>query len=130
MKRDSAMDVDLIVSTSVAIEKVRLSGETEIELASGKAANFLDRGLDLDPHEVTHHPYNGQNFTNQQKAQDFWIAHASVTLTTSPEFGETSVSILTPAPYSLDKFLHLTDTGSCWCFYFVMVSRACEPAGP
>ena len=86
---------------------VRPSGETEIELASGEAANFLDRGLDLDPHEVTHHPYNGQNFTNQQKAQDFWIAHASVTLTTSPEFGETSVSDLTPAPYSLDRFLHL-----------------------
>ena len=108
------MDVDLIVSTSVATEKVRLSGETEIELASGEAANFLDLDLDLDPHAVLHRPYIGQNFTTQQKAQDFLIAHAFASLTTSSVFGEASASILTLAPDSLDKFLHLTDTGSSW----------------
>ena len=47
----------------MAIEKVRLSGETEIELASGEAANCLD--LDLDPHAVLHRPDNGQSFTTQ-----------------------------------------------------------------
>ena len=83
MKRDPAMDVDLIVSTSVATEKVRLSGETEIELASGEAANCLD----LDPHAVLHRPYIGQNFTTQQKAQDFLIAHAFASLTTSSVWG-------------------------------------------
>ena len=63
-----------------------------------------------------------ENDSQHHKAQDFLIAHAFATLTTSPEFGETSVSILTPAPYSLDKFLHLTDTGSCWCFLFCVIS--------
>lgn len=43
----------------MAIEKVRLSGETEIELASGEAANCLD------PHAVLHRPDNGQSFTTQ-----------------------------------------------------------------
>ena len=54
--------------------------------------------------------------------KDFLIAHAFASLTTSSVFGETSVSILTPAPDSLDKFLHLTDTGSCWCFLFCAIS--------
>ena len=49
---------------------------------------------------------------NTIRPKDLLIAHAFATLTTSPEFGETPVSDLTPAPYSLDKFLHLTDTGS------------------
>ena len=49
--------------------------------------------------------------------KDFLIAHAFASLTTSSVFGETSVSILTPAPDSLDKFLHLTDTGS-YCGVF------------
>ena len=60
MKRDHAIDVDLIVLTSVATEKVRSSGETEIELASGEAANFLDLDLELDPHAMIHRPDNGQ----------------------------------------------------------------------
>lgn len=47
----------------MAIEKVRLSGETE--LASGEAANCLDLDLDLDPHAVLHRPDNGQSFTTQ-----------------------------------------------------------------
>lgn len=51
---------------------------------------------------------------NTIRPKDFILAHAFATLTTSPEFGETSVCYLTPAPYSLDKFLQYTDTGSYW----------------
>ena len=63
MNMDSAMDIHLSPSLD-GQRDVRPSGETEIELASGEAANFLDLDLDLDPHEVSHRPYNGQNFTN------------------------------------------------------------------
>ena len=76
------------------------------------AAAAMDPATSHQPLATCHNPYNGQCNTKHHKAQDFLIAHAFATLTTSPEFGETSVSILTPAPYSLDKFLHLTDTGS------------------
>ena len=55
---------------------------------------------------------------NTIRPKDLLIAHAFASLTTSSAFGETSVSILTPVPDSLDKFLHLTDTGSYWCFLF------------
>ena len=56
MNMDSAMDIHLSPSLD-GQRDVRPSGETEIELASGEAANFLD--LDLDPHAVTHSPDNG-----------------------------------------------------------------------
>ena len=52
---------------------------------------------------------------NTIRPKDFILAHAFASLTTSSAFGETSVSILTPAPESLDKFLQYTDTGSYWC---------------
>lgn len=75
---------------------------------------------------MIHRPYIGHCKTYPiWKAQDFWIAHAFATLTTSPEFGETSVSILTPAPYSLDKFLHLDGHRvflGCFC---VLLQAAC-----
>lgn len=53
-------------------------------------------------------------YTNPIRPKDFILAHAFATLTTSSAFGETSVFILTPAPYSLDKFLQYTDTGPYW----------------
>ena len=59
---------------------------------------------------------------NTIRPKDLLIAHAFASLTTSSTFGETSVFILTPAPDSLDKFLHLTDTGSCWCFLLCAIS--------
>ena len=49
---------------------------------------------------------------NTIRPKDFILAHAFASLTTSSVFEETSVSILTPAPDSLDKFLQYTDTGS------------------
>ena len=54
---------------------------------------------------------------NTIRPKDFILAHAFASLTTSSAFGETSVSILTPAPDSLDKFLQYTDTGSYWRVY-------------
>lgn len=58
--------------------------------------------------------HDNETQKNTIRPKDFILAHAFATLTTSSAFGETSVSILTPAPYSLDKFLQYTDTGSYW----------------
>ena len=77
-----------------------------------------DPGLDLAAsHLATTHITDNETH-NTIRPKDFLIAHAFASLTTSSAFGEASVSFLTLAPDSLDKFLHLTDTGSCWCFCF------------